>query len=222
MKKVKQIGALLLLTFLGLGFQSCRDQKTYAEMKEDEKNAIQAFLTKNGFSVISEDAFLRNDTMTKANEFVELAQTGIYMNIVNRGPGKALTDGNHTLICRYVEMAVQTRDELGMVAGDTLLANMHITNVAQINNTLFPEYVHLTKQGTSLSASLETNSLYYAKYESTAVPSGWLVPLNYLKVGRTQKSDEVARVRIIIPHSEGPATASNYVYPLYYEITYNL
>ena len=56
---------------------------------------------------------------------------------------------------------------------------------------------------------------------STTVPPGWLVPFNYINVGR-QKSmtDQKARVRLIVPHSQGHATASSNVKPYYYEISF--
>ena len=47
------------------------------------------------------------------------------------------------------------------------------------------------------------------------------MPLNYVNVGRPEKEDdEVAKVRLIVPHSQGTADASSSVYPCYYEITY--
>ena len=47
------------------------------------------------------------------------------------------------------------------------------------------------------------------------------MPLNYVKVGRLSSADdELARVRLIVPHSQGHQTATSYVYPYYYEITY--
>jgi hypothetical protein len=62
----------------------------------------------------------------------------------------------------------------------------------------------------------------YDTYEQTSVPTGWLLPLQYLKPSRTNSSEDVARVRLLVPHSAGTVTASRYVYPCYYEITYNL
>ena len=56
---------------------------------------------------------------------------------------------------------------------------------------------------------------------STSVPAGWLVPLNYINVGRPEnENDEIAKVRLIVPHSQGTVDASSSVYPCFYEITY--
>jgi len=63
--------------------------------------------------------------------------------------------------------------------------------------------------------------LMYLAYSSTSVPAGWLVPLTYINIGRPLKDgDEIAKVKIIVPHSEGQSYASEYVYPCYYKITY--
>ena len=61
----------------------------------------------------------------------------------------------------------------------------------------------------------------YINYGSTAVPSGWLVPLSYINLGRYTSSDaELAKVRLIVPHSAGQSNAVQSVYPCLYEITY--
>lgn len=65
------------------------------------------------------------------------------------------------------------------------------------------------------------SSLMYNTYSSTAVPSGWLVPLTYIKLGRpASETDEIAKVKLIVPHSMGQSNASQNVYPCMYEITY--
>ncbi len=53
------------------------------------------------------------------------------------------------------------------------------------------------------------------------VPGGWTIPLSYIKLGRpTSADEEIAKVRLIVPHSEGHAWAQNQVCAFYYEITY--
>ena len=60
----------------------------------------------------------------------------------------------------------------------------------------------------------------YSTY-GTSVPSGWLVPLSYINVGRQSRPDEeIARVKLIVPHSQGQSYASQNVYPCFYDITY--
>jgi hypothetical protein len=53
------------------------------------------------------------------------------------------------------------------------------------------------------------------------VPAGLLVPLPYINVGRERsETDRIAKVRLIVPHTQGHAVASSYVYPYYYEMSY--
>ena len=62
--------------------------------------------------------------------------------------------------------------------------------------------------------------MYYT-YSSATVPAGWLVPFNYIKIGLPQsESDEVAKVRLIVPHSQGHTSASGNVTPFFYEIIF--
>jgi hypothetical protein len=62
--------------------------------------------------------------------------------------------------------------------------------------------------------------MYYV-YGSAQVPPGWLVPLTYINVGYPEKDgDEIAKVRLIVPHSQGHTMASSNVTPYFYEITY--
>jgi sugar/nucleoside kinase (ribokinase family) len=80
----------LFLSLLAAGgiFQACDDSKTYAEMLEDEKNAVNKFIKDKGIRIISQDEFEKNDTVTNLdrNEYVALSD-GVYMQIVDRVGG---------------------------------------------------------------------------------------------------------------------------------------
>ena len=106
-----------------------------------------------------------------------------------------------------------------MAVGDTLLANMGVLNP---DYYIYDEEFKVTIDGTSYSATFQGRSLMYNQYGSTAVPTGWLIPLKYVKPFRTTSSEQVTRVRLIVPHGQGSSTASKYVYPCFYELTYNL
>ena len=69
----------LSLLACGLAFQACDNTKTYAEMLEDEKDAIKAFIRDSSITVISQTEFYRNDSTTDVNknEYVQLA-SGVY------------------------------------------------------------------------------------------------------------------------------------------------
>lgn len=60
----------------------------------------------------------------------------------------------------------------------------------------------------------------YTSYGDKSVPSGWLVPFTYINIGRQNTAQPIAKVRLIVPHSQGQKDASNRVYPCFYEISY--
>lgn len=217
---MKKINLFFILSFvISLCLQSCNNSKTYAEMKEEEADAIDAFILENDFKVISEQQFYSQDTMTNENEFVLFDESGVYMNILQKGKANAkLADGYYQLLSRFVEVAIQDRSDL-FAKGDTLLANMKIVNASYLAQ---PEEYKVTVSEGTYSGTFQGYSLMYSTYSSASVPSGWLLPLKYLRPQRTQSASDVARVRLIVPHSEGTYNASMYVYPAYYEITYNL
>ena len=69
-----------------LAFQACDNSKTYAEMLEEEKDAIKAFIKDSSIVVISQSEFYAQDSTTDVsrNEYVQLA-SGVYMQIVDKG-----------------------------------------------------------------------------------------------------------------------------------------
>ena len=83
----------LFLSLLTAGslFQACDNSKTYAEMLEDEKNAVERFIKDSAIHVISVEDFERNDTVTKAkangdayDEFVFFSSEGILKDASSR------------------------------------------------------------------------------------------------------------------------------------------
>ena len=209
---MKKLGILLMMVFgLGLAFQSCNYSKTYAEMKEDEREAIQRFIELNDIKVIDEDQFAEQDSTTNVadNEYVLFAESGVYMQVVERGNGDLLEEGRHEILVRYLEKRIVEEG-----TADTLSLNT-ISNLYP-----HPDEFILTKEKNSLSASFSNGGAMYNTHSSAYVPSGWLLPLNYLKVGREISGR--SKIKLILPHSQGTATASGQVFPCYYEITYQL
>ncbi|GFI00074.1 DUF4827 domain-containing protein [uncultured Phocaeicola sp.] len=214
---MKKLGILFASVFLlGLFFQSCNNGKTYAEMKEEEREAIKRFIEKENINVISFDQFQEQDSTTNVdeNQFVLFAETGVYMQIVEKGNGQPLTawkDGERReVIARYVEEQIT---EEGV--GDSLSWNTDYNN----DYMIYPDIMMVTKNGKKLSATF-TRGIMYSSYGTPYVPSGWLVPFNYIKVGREIPGR--SKVRLIVPHSQGQVDATSRVYPCYYEITYQL
>ena len=180
---------------------SCDDVETYAEMKEKERAYIDDFIKDLGIKVITKEDF-ETDTITSVedNEFVLFEDKGVYMQIVRRGEGKLMEPGDRGIfMARYIECNIES--------GDTISGNLYAS----------PDYFTCERKGDTFSASF-TQGYMLSTYGSSAVPGGWMVPLSYITPGRP--NDKAAKVRLILPHSQGTSLASQYVYPTYYEITY--
>lgn len=203
----------------------CKEEQTYAEQKKAEYRAISSFLS-NGTTVldrelgdtilhvapinpISESQFYEQDSTTDVsrNEYVLFTGTGIYMQIVRKGVGNKLQHGETVrLLCRYKEFnimgdSLQTRNDNAYYIG--MLDEMTVSNT------------YGTITGTFIQGMMKLN------YSSVNVPEGWLVPLRFINIGRQLEEDEeIAKVRLIVPHSTGQSDAVNHVYPCFYEITY--
>ena len=195
---------------------SCNDYETYGDKKEKERNAIAKYISDHSILVISEDQFNQQGHTTNLdrNEFVKLDKSGVYMQIEREGCGTMLQDGESTkLVCRFSEFSI---------LDDTTTVCNNDVNLAIYGKSVvgMPEIIQVSRSSGSYTASFESGVMYTA-YGSSSVPAGWLVPLSYVKVGRPQSpSDQCAKVRLIVPHSQGHATASSNVAPYYYEITY--
>ena len=86
------------------------------------------------------------------------------------------------------------------------------------NNRTFDK-MSVVRQGATYSATF-ASGVMFSTYGSS-VPSGWLVPFPYIKIGRQDTpGEEIARVKLIVPHSQGQTYASQNVYPCFYDITY--
>ena len=212
--KMKKI--LFFMIALAAVLSSCNDYETYGDKKEKERNAIAKFISDSSIVVISEDQFNQQNYTTNLtrNEFVKLDKSGVYMQIVREGCGTILQDGESTkLVCRFSEFSI---------LDDTLTVCNNNANLAVYGKSVvgMPDIIQVSRSSGSYTASFESGVMYTA-YGSASVPSGWLVPLSYVKVGRPQSpTDQTAKVRLIVPHSQGHATASSNVAPYYYEITY--
>lgn len=212
--KMKKI--LFFMIALAAVLSSCNDYETYGDKKEKERNAIAKFISDSSIVVISEDQFNQQNYTTNLNrnEFVKLDKSGVYLQIVREGCGSMLQDGESTkLVCRFSEFSI---------LDDTLTVCNNNANLAVYGKSVvgMPDIIQVSRSSGSYTASFESGVMYTA-YGSASVPAGWLVPLSYIKVGRPQSpTDQTAKVRLIVPHSQGHATASSNVAPYYYEITY--
>lgn len=188
--------------------QACDDSKTYAEMLEDEKNAVNKFIKDKGIRIISQDEFEKNDTVTnlERNEYVALSD-GVYMQIVDRGSAENKTDtfANNNEICvRYIEEDIMTRD--------TTCFNVFLEEWGDANQLYTnPAVFRYVAEGSYVYGTFIQMDYYWASYyQSTAVPAGWLLALPFVR--------NYAHVRLIVPSKVGHSSAQQYVNPYYYDI----
>lgn len=211
MKTLKFL-ALTLIAIVALA--SCSDSETYADLKKKERSAINRYIANQKIKVISEDVFNAQNQTTNVdkNEWVLFEGTGVYMQIVREGCGKKLESGKtEKLLCRFNEYNILESD-----------SSLQCTNIISYN-WLVEKMTVKNTSGTFSGTFDKKSSLMYNTYSSTAVPSGWLVPLTYIKLGiPASATDEIAKVKLIVPHSMGQSNASQKVYPCMYEITYQL
>lgn len=202
---------------LSVSLVSCDDDETYADQLAKENKAIKTYISDHNIKVISESDFYAKDSVTDTttNEFVYFHNTGIYMQIVNKGCGEKIKNGETTrVLCRYSEYnllndpdTVQTTNNI--LYYQAIVDKMTVTNT----NGTFTGYFD--------SSSSVMYQMYGSSGSGTAVPSGWLLPFAFINIGRpVTATDKLAEVRLIVPSTQGQANASASVYPCYYEITY--
>ena len=199
---MKKTFLISLLALCAVAFTACEDYETYAEQKEKERAHINAFIAEQGITVIDMETFVANDSTTDVskNEYVLFEDKGVYMQIVRKGEGEMMKDGDRgVFMTRYLEYNI--------AEGDTISGNLYAST---------PDKFTCERKGDTFSASF-TQGYMYGIYGS-AVPSGWLLPLSYITPGRP--NDKAAKVKLIVPHGQGTSNAAQYVYPTYYEITY--
>lgn len=208
---MKKLTSLLLLLVGAFAFMACNDTETYADQRKRENAAIARYIADSSVTVISEAAFAANGYKTdvRKNEFVLFASNGVYMQIIEQGCGEKLKDGETaTVLCRFNERNLLTDS---LILSNNVLAYSMITDKMSVSNT----------SGTFTGSFIQGESVMANAYGSTSVPGGWLVPFTYINVGRPASVNEsIAKVRLIVPAAQGQRSASQYVYPCLYDITY--
>ena len=224
---MKHYPSLFLLFVFAAGlFCSCDDEETYADRREKENQQIQNFLNTGvsladgnsdtysinvpgGINVISESDFAAKGYTTdvERNEYVLFNSSGVYMQILRKGPGKPLAEGETaTVLVRYTEYDISS-------------AYVRSTNVLNAY-AVMPDVMTCSNSYGTIQASF-LSGVMKNTYDTSTVPAGWLIPLKYINLGRQESEDEeVARVRVIVPSTQGQINASANVYACFYDISY--
>ena len=219
--KMKRLVFPLLTLLMAVLLTSCEDYETYGDMKAQERDAIDRYITQQNIRVISESQFKAQGETTNLNdnEYVRLERSGVYMQIVRKGCGSQLEDNKLVnILCRFREYNIKA--DTMLIFNDHQAAMYDKSLGTTIDVSQFVDKMSVTRSGTTFTASFVTGMMM-RYHGSTSVPAGWLVPLNFVNIGRPESAnDEIAKVRLIVPHSQGTADATSSVYPCYYEITY--
>ena len=205
-----KVSVIFLLVGMVL-MTSCSHYETYAEQKEKETRAIRQYIIDKNINVISEATFTEQGYTTDVskNEYVLFSASGVYLQIVRKGCGEPIKDGEScTVLCRFTERNIMT---------DSLLLSNDLIYYSRVVDKL-----SVRRSSDTFTASfISGESLMYTQYSSASVPAGWLAPLLYINVGRPMNDgDEIAKVNLIVPSSQGTEAASRSVYPCFYSITY--
>lgn len=214
---MKKVYSLLVLLCGILFLTSCNKGETYSDLKDAEREAINRYISKNNIKVISQTQFTEQGETTNVanNEYVYLDRSGVYMQIVRKGCGEKVKDGETLeILCRFSEYNIK---ENKLVTRNDIV---YFYDASYGNYSSLPDKMMVERIGNTYTGSFVYGLMSYT-HSSTSVPAGWLVPLTYVNIGRpVNDDDEIAKVRLIVPHSQGTVDASSSVFPCYYEITY--
>ena len=209
----------MLLAMVVSLFAACNDYETYSDLKKKERQAISKFLVDSAINVISEKQFEEQGQTTdlKKNQYVLLDKSGVYMQIIRKGCGQQVGSGKTVnVLCRFSETNILTDS---MLIRNDIVGTIYM-NGQYIDVSQYVDKMTVQRNGSTFQASF-VSGMMQLYHGTSSVPSGWLVPLLYINVGRPlQEGDEIAKVKLIVPHSQGTQTASQSVYPAFYVITY--
>ena len=215
-------------------FAACNDTETYKDLRDRELDSISSFLRHENVKVISEEVFksrwekkqkdnsvVLTDTSKNNNEYVLFNSNGIYMQVLDMGCGDYIQKGETTdVLVRFYEY------NLGLKAA-ICKESLQLTNNTVVYSYMLDKMSVTNNSGTFTGSFDTSNSLMAATYNSSTyygtsgtVPSGWLIPFSWVKIGRPKSdSEHVAHVRILVPHSYGTTAASGSVYACLYDMT---
>ena len=215
-------------------FAACNDTETYKDLRDRELDSISSFLRHENVKVISEAEFksrwekkqkdnsvVLTDTSKNNNEYVLFNSNGIYMQVLDMGCGDYIQKGETTdVLVRFYEY------NLGLKAA-ICNESLQLTNNTVVYSYMLDKMSVTNNSGTFTGSFDTSNSLMAATYNSSTyygtsgtVPSGWLIPFSWVKIGRPKTdSEHVAHVRILVPHSYGTTAASGSVYACLYDMT---
>ncbi|GHV51721.1 hypothetical protein FACS1894181_13990 [Bacteroidia bacterium] len=167
---------------------SCNNngRPSYPEMLEAQKKAINRLIADSGYVILKE---YPQDGIFKANEFFQLDESDVYLNVVDSGNGNRAVVGFTTILCRGNAKGLMSN---GSILGDTgIFENM--------SNTTYPI---VYKYGSSAATSSDGFSQYFF---SIAMFS----PLEYV--------GDSSEVKLIIPFQSSSESLANSGEPVFFQ-----
>lgn len=194
----KTVFTILSILAVLIAFQSCSKSRTYAERLADEKKAIDRYIKKEKIKVISMDEFTKNneETDVEANEYVEL-QTGLYLQIQDKG-SENLAD------------TFKTRSEITVRFTEYNIIDGFFTIASNTNQANFVDAFIYTIDKDRIRGEFVDRGTMVETYGSKTVPSGWLIPLKYIRHN--------GHIRVIVSSKLGHTVANREVYPYAYDL----
>lgn len=209
-------------------FAACNDSETYKDMRDRELDSISSFLRKENIKVISEDEFNRRwnnnqtltDTAKNNNEWVLFNSNGIYMQVIDQGCGDYIKKGTSVdVLVRFDEYNLSYAAEMSdkcLTLSNKFRDYSYYEDKMSVTNTSGTFTGSFVDPSRSLMA-ITYNSSYSGL--SSTVPSGWLIPFTWIKIGRPMTDDDRrAHVRLLVPHSYGTTSASGSVQACVYDM----
>ena len=233
---MKKILLIVMAVAAMFSMVACDDTETYADLVKTERDSISAFLRNEQITVISEKEFKERfdngvtpltDTVPVSkggkNEYVLFESNGIYMQVINDGCGDYIAKGKtQNVLCRFTEYCLANRAK---ICDDAITLTNDVPTYAAMTDEISVTNTSGTFEGSFVDTSKSLlaytyNSSYYGTVSAT-VPSGWLIPFTWIKVGRLiTADDELAHVRLLVPHTYGTTSASASVYACLYDIRF--
>lgn len=87
---------LLITAISAIGISSCNNVPSYADLKREEKKAIDKLIAEEGFEILKK---YPADGVFGEKQFVVL-DNGVYLNVVDSGNGRRAVEGRTTILMR--------------------------------------------------------------------------------------------------------------------------
>lgn len=185
---MKKIVGWVLLLCAAWAFPACDDNKSYAEMLEDERDAIERLIDEEGIVVLDE---YPADGVFAENEFY-LMDNDVYINVIDSGNGNHMGT-RQNVICRFKARIFKSDTaEVDGFSSSAFPVTM-ICSYSSYYNTI------------QAYASNEDGNNYFANFVSEGLASG----LQYV--------GDSSEVKLIVPFKVSSSMFYQTGDPVYYE-----